>query len=214
VHPEALTRKERSIAILKSEGVPLIEHLPVIEIEAESLRRSAEEVATRAMALCVVAVKGEGLEQPIVEKLVQNFELAAAFTPKEMAFIKNLQPPQQDRIQFSWRYESYWVLLWALGFVDQLGRPDSVCDVGKAVTILQENGRGGFLQKATLRPQNEIVDAADLIYRYHWAVRNALLKGQKPPAGLHAGAVMERHYALNWLVGYMGQEWDNISTDT
>jgi len=25
---------------------------------------------------------------------------------------------------------------------------------------------------------------------------------------------LERHYALNWLIGYMEQEWDDISTDT
>ncbi|MGO7286211.1 DUF4272 domain-containing protein, partial [Rhizobium ruizarguesonis] len=24
----------------------------------------------------------------------------------------------------------------------------------------------------------------------------------------------ERHYALNWLTGYMDQDWDDISTDT
>jgi hypothetical protein len=26
--------------------------------------------------------------------------------------------------------------------------------------------------------------------------------------------VYERHYALNWLTGYMDQDWDDISTDT
>nr|WP_246762835.1 DUF4272 domain-containing protein [Rhizobium sp. NZLR1] len=28
------------------------------------------------------------------------------------------------------------------------------------------------------------------------------------------GAVYARHYALNWLIGYMDQDWDDISTDT
>lgn len=214
MNSEALARKARSIAILKSEAIPYIEHLPVIETEEESLRRPVEQVATRAMALCIVAVKGEGLEQSIIERLVRDYELATAFTPKEQAFINNPQPSQHDRIQFAWRYETYWVLLWALGFADSLGRPDKICDVAKAVTILRENGRGGFLQKAVLRPQSEILDAADLIYRYDWATVNARLKGAKPPGGLEPGVVMERHYALNWLVGYMEQEWDDISTDT
>jgi len=26
--------------------------------------------------------------------------------------------------------------------------------------------------------------------------------------------VVERHPALNWLLGYQGQEWDDVSTDT
>jgi hypothetical protein len=24
----------------------------------------------------------------------------------------------------------------------------------------------------------------------------------------------ERHYALNWLIGYLEQAWDDVSTDT
>src|SRR5215469_10878157 len=78
MNSEALARKERSIAILKSEAIPYIEHLPVIETEEKSRRRAVEEVAVRALALCIVAVKGEGLEQPIVERIVRDYELATA----------------------------------------------------------------------------------------------------------------------------------------
>jgi uncharacterized protein DUF4272 len=31
---------------------------------------------------------------------------------------------------------------------------------------------------------------------------------------LDSGVVYERHYALNWLIGYMGREWDDVTTDT
>jgi len=211
---EALARRERSIAVLEAEGVPHFEHLPVIETEAESTRRSAEEVALRAMALCILAAKGEGLEPRVVERLVGDFGLASAFTPKERAFIENPEPSQHDRVQCTWRYESYWVLLWALGFVEDLARPDRICDVPTAVTILRDLGREGFLAHARLRPQSEILDAADLIYRYHWAVRDAEINHREAPAGLDPGVVMERHYALNWLIGYLDQEWDDVSTDT
>jgi hypothetical protein len=211
---EAQARKRRSHTILKAEKVPFIEHLPVIETEAESTRRTSEQVATRAMALCVVAVKGEGLEQDIVGKLVGQYKLASAFTPKEREFVENPNPTQYDRIQFAWRYECYWVMLWALGYIDALQRPDKICDVGLAVSLLRDKGRDGFLKEAVLRPQHEILDAADLIYRYHWAVVDARINNRESPAGLDGGVVMERHHALNWLVGYMDQEWDDVSTDT
>jgi hypothetical protein len=211
---EALARKQRSIAILISENVPYIDHLPVIEIEAESTRRTTEEVATRAMALCIVAVKGEGVDQTTIDKLVHDYDLMSSFTPKEKAFIIDPHPSDNDRVQFAWRYEDYWVMLWALGFIDKLERPNAICDVKRAVTILRDNGRQGFLQKSKLRSQAEILDAADLIYRYHWSTDDARLKGKTAPAGLDAGVVIERHYALNWLIGYMGQAWDEISTDT
>lgn len=214
VSEESQSRKQRSVVILKAEKVPIIEHLPVIEAEAESTRRTTEEVALRAMALCIVAVKGEGLEQEIVDKLVQNYELSSAFTPKEKEFISNPEPTKHERVQFAWRYECYWVMLWALGYVENLERPDKICDVKRAVSFLRDLGRKGFLQKAKLRPQSEILDAADLIYRYHWAVVDARVNHCESPAQLDGGVVMERHHALNWLIGYMDQEWDNVSTDT
>lgn len=211
---EVQARKDRSIAILKFEGVPFIEHLPLTETEAGPMRRTTEQVATRAMALCIVAVKGEGLEQEIIDKLIEEYKLASAFTPKEKEFINNPTPTQHDRVQFAWRYECYWVMLWALGYIDKLERPDKICNVKLAVSFLRENGRDGFLKKANLRSQSEILDAADLIYRYHWAVVDARVNNRDAPAGLEGGIVMERHYALNWLIGYMDQEWDDVSTET
>lgn len=39
-------------------------------------------------------------------------------------------------VQFLWKYEAYWTLLWALGFVEQLEYPDKICDVPLAVSLL------------------------------------------------------------------------------
>ena len=211
---EAQARKVRSIGILKKEGVPFIEHLPVVETEAEAKRRTTEEVARRAIALCMVAAKGEGLENEEIEKLVKKYEIADAFSPNERKFIDNPKPSKHERIQFAWRYECYWVMLWSLGFIDELPRPDKICDVPKAVSFLRNLGQQGFLKKAKLRPAREILDATDLIYRYHWATTEARIKNQPPPAGLDPGVVQERHYALNWLVGYSDQDWDDVTTDT
>lgn len=209
-----MERKARSDARLKSEGVPVNDWLPAIEGEAQARRRSAEEIAWRAMALLTVALKGEGLEQPVIEDIVRNYRLAAHFSPAEAAFISDADPTQQDRIQFTWRYEAACVMLWALGYVERLGMPTTICDVPAAVTIMRDRRPEQFIAEAKLRTLPEILDEADLIYRYHWAVVDARLVGQQPPAGLEAGVTMERHYALNWLIGYLDQEWDDISTDT
>lgn len=212
--PEGLQRKERSEAILRAEGVPINTHLPVIETEREATVRPTEQVAYRALALLVVAVKGEGLEQPVVERVINDYELEAHFTPKEAAFIRDPSPSEHDRIQFVWRYEAAWVLLWALGYVDTLDTPTGICDVPRAVGLMQARSAQQFIAEAKLRPLHEVLDQADRIYRYHWAVVDARIKGREPPAGLEPGVTMERHYALNWLIGYMDQDWDDISTDT
>jgi len=211
---EALQRKARSEARLESESVPLNRHLPFIDTESEVSGHTQEEVALRALCLLLVAVKGEGLEQEIVERIVEDYELGPHFTPKERAFVANPEPSEHERIQFCWRYEAAWVLLWALGYVESLGKPTHICDVGYAVEQMKERSTETFVAESRLRSLAEILDEADLIYRYHWAVVDARLKQQPAPAELEPGVTMERHYALNWLIGYMDQAWDDISTDT
>lgn len=211
---ESLERKTRSIERLKSEAVPVLDSLPAIESESESTRRASEEVARRAIALCIVAIKGEGVDEAFLKNQLDQFGSLLDFTPEELAFIQNAKPSQQDLVEFSWRYECYWVMLWALGFVGKLGRPDQQCEVRHGHSFLKSRGREGFIKDANLRPQAEILDEADLIYRYHWATVDARINGRETPVGLHRGIVMERHYALNWLIGYCDQEWDEVSTDT
>lgn len=214
VSPEGLQRKERSEAVLRDEGVPINKFLPAIETESAAKVRSKEEVAYRVLALLVVAVKGEGLEQATVDRVIKDYELDGRFTPKELAFIQNPSPSQRERIDFSWRYEAAWTLLWALGYVEKLGKPTGICDVRRAVELMRARSAKQFAADAKLRSMPEILDQADRIYRYHWAVVDARVNAKNAPAELQSGVTQERHYALNWLIGYMDQEWDDISTDT
>ncbi len=211
---EASERKQRSIERLKKEGVPVIEHLPVIEDSTEAKKRASEEIARRAIAIVIAAVKGEGLDQATVDSLVKKYDAEKFFSPEEAKFIKDTNPSQQDRINFSWRYECVWVLLWSLGYVDSLTKPEGICDMQKLVGIFRDRDTAQFIKEAKLRPFDQILDQADLIYRYHWATTDARIKGQPAPAKLERGVVQERHYVLNWLIGYMDQDWDDISTDT
>jgi len=144
-----------------------------------------------------------------------EFRTAPYLSAAERGFGFSLSQTHSKAIQFTWRYEAYWVMLWALGFVAKLARPDSQCDVARAVSILRGLGHDKFMSQAKLRPPAEVLDAADLIYRYHWAVREYhQLRGQEPPAKLNADVVMERHHALNWLIGYGNGDWDSVDTST
>ncbi|WP_045007647.1 DUF4272 domain-containing protein [Bradyrhizobium sp. LTSP857] len=214
VSAEAIDRRLRSEGILRAEGVPVLATLPVIESAAEALKRSKEEVALRTLCVLFVAAKGEGLGEELVEQLLESYELRPHLTPQELAFVLDHSPSQHDRIQFTWRHEAAWTLLWALGFVAQLGKPAQICDVEFAAGTMAERTTSQFIEDSELRPIADILDQADLIYRYHWAVRNARIGGQEVPAGLDPGVTQERHYALNWLIGYNEQAWDHVTTDT
>ena len=211
---EAVERRLRSEEVLTTDGVPIAEYLPVIETEAESTLRTVDELARRALALLIVAAKGAGMEQSQVEKLIESYGIAADLSPEESAFAYDPMPSEDVRLQFNWRYEAAWPLLWALGYVEELGKPDDTCDVQLAVGLVRNRTTQQVIAGANLRPLREILDQADLIYCYHWAVVDARINGRIAPAGLHPGVAYERHYALNWMIGYEDQPWDEISTDT
>lgn len=219
----ALARKERSENKLREEGVPINVHLPVIEEEEQLQIRSVEEAAARAIALCIAAVKGESDgagEDPeetsgLIARITNQYGADTFFTEREQVYLNESVPERTQIAAFSWGYESYWVMLWALGFIEKLERPDQICDVGHAVSILQQHENfEDFLRASRMRSKQEIMDEADLIYRYDWACVDARIQNLEAPAGLDAGVVYERHRSLNWLIHYMDQEWDHVTTDT
>jgi hypothetical protein len=213
--PAQTDRKNRNIAFLNAQNVPTIAHLPCIEADEEVELRTKEAVVQRTLAVAIAAVKAEGLEMGIVHSVIQQFNALPFFSPEEKEFINNPNASDEERAKFSWRYECLWVLLWSLGYVDELDFPTGICDVQKAVSFIQAaKSYENMLESAQLRSKSAILDEADKIYRINWACVNARIKHQPAPANLEAGVVYERHFALNWLISYQDQEWDFVSTDT
>ena len=211
---EALARKAGSLNRLRRARIPTIPHLPVIRDSAHVVLRPVEEAARRAMCLYLIAARAEGESLAQFEAGVRRYGLEEAVTADEWAYARESEPIEQDTIKFSQRYESYWTLLWALGFVPQIGWPDTFADVDKARQILASRSAEQFIAQAKLRPVAHLLDELDLVYRMNWAVIDAELYGKGAPADLEQAAVYERHYALNWLTGYLDQEWDRVTTDT
>jgi hypothetical protein len=210
----AKNRKSRSETILKKLNVPINIYLPYIEDENEALLRTKEEIANRALTLLIVALKAEGLEQDTLISLIKDYDLKKHLSPKESTFINEPNPSQFDKTQFIWRYEAAWTLLWALGYIPELSPPTETCDVPAAVSFMRDRTKVQFIQDAKLKSISDILNENDLIYRYHWAVVGAKMNGLNIPLEIDSSVVMERHYVLNWLIGYMNQEWDYVSTDT
>jgi hypothetical protein len=210
-----MDRKARSIALITEMGLPYINHLPVVEDEQEIVARTPEEVAKRCLAVALCAVKGvsRGADQADLESLVEEYHARPYFSPKETAFMYDVAPSQQDLIDFAWGYECNHVLLWALGHIDELNPPNEICDASRDAGLIRDAGPTRFIEEARLRGQAEILDMADYYYRLHWAAIELRLNGQHSDE-VNEEIVRERHRALNWLIRYMGQEWDDVTTDT
>ena len=211
-------RKQQSIALLKEQGVPYIEHLPVIETADDVRLRSAEEIARRAICcLITIQLACDLQNQQDVEdsRLFDRFCVRLFLTEKEKA-IFNDTATEQDWVNMVWKYEAYWPLIWALGLVDSLAFPDQICDCQKAIEVVSTKATfDEFMKDVQLRPIDDILDEADLIFRYDWACVDARIKGEPAPAGLNSEVVYERHWGLNWLIDVDGQnDWDHVSCNT
>ncbi|HHG83587.1 MAG TPA: DUF4272 domain-containing protein, partial [Bacteroidetes bacterium] len=213
-HSEAAkARKVQNETLLAEYEVPTNRNLPPIVDAQNAHLRSKTAVADRALALCLVALQGEGLDQAILNQVQAQFEISGHLSPKEQAFLQN--PDQLERATFAWRYEALNVMMWALGYVEVLAYPDRICDVQQIVGIIRNaNSREGFQAGAKLRTIDELLDQADLAFRLHWACVDAGLREVQPSADLNCGVVYQRLYALNWLHGDQGSDWDDVHTGT
>lgn len=210
--PAANERTQRSHEILKAEAVPYIHHLRNLPDDEAISLRPAVEVLKRAIALSLIARRAEG------ESLAWYKEQLAAHrveaTEQEMIFAEMEEAEEYRTIMFSQRIEAAWLLLWSLGLVNILARPDDFCDAAALNELLDNHSLEQLLADSKMRSVTEIMDMLDLHFRYHWACTDAELYGRKAPAKLITDVVYQRHYALNWLTNYQGQAWDEITADT
>lgn len=212
--PDQLARKARSEVALQARGIPCAAGLPPVASDTTVQLRPLAAVVDRTLALAYVALKGEGLEADSLASFDDAYGARAHLSPLEQAFADNPTPDRQALVNATWRYEALHTLLWALGFVPELDYPDHPCDPGADVGLLAPLSETEFRAQARLRAAPDILDAADLTYRYAWACVDARLHQRPAPAGLEGGVVHERLYALNWLTARFDEDWDDVSTDT
>ena len=218
----AQERKNRSIEILQTQNVPFIEHLPLRYETNEVIPRDKKEVIERLACsftsiMCALSIGKNEYTEEDREYMTQDF-LSARYgaldllTPKEQKIISGNNVSEAEAINAAWKYESSWVLLWALGVMEELSFPNQICDCDLVMgTMKRFENLDDFMANTTLRPMEEILQALDWHYRYHWAAANARVNGSDP-AGIDEGIVMERRAGLEWLC-CKGEENDNL-TDT
>ncbi len=161
-----IQRKTQSETFLASKHITFDPQLPPIEADFES--RSVREIARRAMCLTLVALKAEGMAPDEVVEFKREHGLDTFLTGKENRFL--VAPPSNQDARWVWRFEALHILLWALGYVGQIGFPIEESDAASEVEFLRELGPDGFVQGAILRSNEQILDAADWVFRLHQSV--------------------------------------------
>jgi len=214
--PDQIERRKKSEKYCISKNIPIYSNPNSLFVDPEDkvTLRLKDEVVDRALALVYLGLKSEGLEQVHLDKMNKEFNISEKLTKNEKEYALLSNPSEQQNINANWRYESLHVLLWSLSFIDDLEYPNQICSVVDDVKIIYELGEKRFREQAKLRSKKEILDQADLILRFDWACVNARVKNENVPGELNSSIVYERHYSLNWLIKYMKQDWDIVTTNT
>jgi hypothetical protein len=206
--------KQRSEETARRLGYPTLDSLPLIWGKDEPLpqMRSTEAVADRTLALGVVIASTFGLPLERARELVNRERLEASLAATEREYVAGRE---ELGTELQVRIEALWALVWALGLVPDLDFTDYCGD--NLVRLLPDlkvgEPLGPFRQRTDLRPVEEILEAADLAFRLHWAVADAALHGREPPGKVMPYVVVERRHALDWIFDPEA-DWDEMSLDT
>jgi hypothetical protein len=210
-------RKSRSESHLEKRKININKNLPCVESEAATTIRSPKEIAQRVTVLAITnAVAFNNLSGTDAMGYLKKYKLWDFVTPGEQDFLND--PTDEKKNYETWKCECIWTLMWALKKVPDLGFPDDMCSLNNIPP--DEYPVGGdkdpnyFINSITeAKSTSEILDANDLYYRINWACTDARIKNEEMNEA-QPGVVYERQYALNWLINYMGQEWDDVKCDT
>lgn len=177
--------------------------------------RSAEEIARRALTLAAVISCAYGEDRVHISDWLKNENLWQEVTSQEREFLTS-KTSAEVASRFSWKIEALVPLLWVMGKIDIMPGIDKQCDTEslKQAVIWPPNLTQAYISSACLRDEETIYDEYEKVYQAHWAVRDAEINNKPVPEGIDPEVIYERHYGFNWLTGYMGQSWDDITTDT
>ena len=214
---EQIVRKRNSERLLRGLGLPVYPWQPMVLGEEDALPWDWATVLGRMVGLGIVAIKAANLLGGSPPALVFNeirdkvdrYDLDPVLSPKERAFINDPAPSASDITQFAWRAESCWLLMWALGRVDEpLGPPYTQLDWDRFREIFWS-----CVEETMFRPRSlaELLDEYDLTFRCYWPAQYFYENDIPQPGGFDRNVLIERYHSLQWLL--MRFDWDDWNDD-
>ncbi len=178
--------------------------------------RPPEEVAKRVVILLGIFQAATGRKKEDVINFLKSNNLWEDVSKLERNFLsKPSDETKFEAMQFGWRSEAVFILLWALKLVNKEGIPVDETNLDLIVDLLKDSEyyKKISIQNAQLRDSSEIFHLLDTIDNIDWELRDAIIHNKGLPNNYHPSIIYEWHHALNWLVR-SNEDWDDITTDT
>ncbi len=175
--------------------------------------RHPYEVAQRVLAILAVLDRTFSEEAAPTLEWVYSFGIDKYFSVAERDFYFAREVTTEDRANFSWLSESLALMLWALGYLEEmppLDRRFSPTDVPYLYNITTSTAQ--FLGDACLRHSDALAIAEEQHCQAHWQAMHAESSTKAVSCAIDPEIIYERRYAISWLVGW-GESWESVPLD-
>ena len=213
-------RRSLSNEKIKNMGITCYEQFPVIE-DANSVKlKNIDEICKRSIASLILTQIACDIEQDNYEEsikfflpMLKQFDVLNCLNNTEKKLLDG-NYEMQDAINVEWEYECYWVLVWALGLIDDVSDATNVCDCDIAMRLVAScKNYDEFKSRCKLRDIEEVLDMLDLYYRFDWATTNKRIDSNTNIGNLNPEVVLERRRGLEWLISDEN-DWYDIQLNT
>ena len=204
-------RIEKNINVLKKKHIPYLAYMRTIPINSVTVIKSVEEIIDYMLVdyvLACVSTYAIGgsyhLIGDILDKLNRKYSIDGLLSLDDKRLIIDIVNEDylvSELEEIAYRFESVSVCMWALGFLD---RPSSFkkCEVRDINKVLfRTRDYEELVKKSHLRIKEEILEFADLVTRYYWAIRE--VRNEKSELDNLNEAIVEiQDKTLNFITSY------------
>jgi hypothetical protein len=178
-------------------------------------RRSAQEVARRCIVLCCIAASPQ-FPRGEFDAWLRNEGLWEELSPKEVETLTAQVPTKRQNIDASWRSEALQVMLWSIRKLELLPPITEIAKISRILDVMPAFGKptSDFISSASLRSNEEIDAELEKTVSAHWQIRNERGHPEQKREPMIDGVVVERHWALEWIVNYDDEPWDQVPLTT
>lgn len=181
--------------------------------------RSALEIARRALALGAVVARSFDAPRGELHDFISRHGLSGELTVAEHTYLYCARRTRDSTIRMTWNSERLMVLLWSIHKIEAIPGPSAQCSTAALADALPPFGIPSFdefIQALRRRSERALFDKALEIQEQHAvAIARRRDKHYRPSIGpVDIEVVQERHRAINWVVGYCGLGWDEVTADT
>lgn len=204
-------RISKNIELLKTNNIPYIENMKAIPTNSTTVLKTKEEIFNRAIEKYFYATivdyalnEDKAMLDTVIYNMNQKLHINSILQEDDWLLVEKIKTNKLSTRELngiSWDYEECAVLLWELGLFSK-PLSNEQCGIERIDDIyLDSVSYDDLLSKCILKSKEEIMEFADLIFRYQWACRECKANGKKLDQ-LNESVVDKQRSALKWSIDW------------